>query len=357
MTLKVAAAGAACGQGKQEIYDLEKIKALPIIPLGEQLGAVLTKGAMALCIFPGHIERTPSLHFESRKNTCFCFGCRRGGSVIDLVKIVRDCDFKDAVRWLADIDQAQLAKPKPIRRTVEYQTPVKHDGVEYLPDLEVYASIMKCSPLQTDGRLYLNGRFITDQTIKKFSVGQIPNADHLVASLIHNFGYPRCEKSGVLAASSTPSCPRLVFRSQHIVFPFLNGEVATYLQARSLSPSMGSPKYIGLRGVRRPVFNLPNVAKSRAIWLCEGIVDVLSAYELNKPAIGLLGASTTLRPDELDFLSGKTIYIVGDNDRAGRTMVKRLRNQFVSRRIISVIQTLPPGTNDLNEHLVKTRRK
>src|SRR5258708_5498556 len=53
----------------------------------------------ALC--PFHQEKTPSFYVSPDKQTFYCFGCQRGGSVIQFVQEYEHIDFPEAVRRLA----------------------------------------------------------------------------------------------------------------------------------------------------------------------------------------------------------------------------------------------------------------
>jgi hypothetical protein len=50
------------------------------------------------CIW--HNEKTPSMHYYKKDNAVHCFGCGRGGDVVDVVQQLMGLDFKDAVRHL-----------------------------------------------------------------------------------------------------------------------------------------------------------------------------------------------------------------------------------------------------------------
>lgn len=52
----------------------------------------------ALC--PVHNERTPSLHYYPKTNTCHCFGCKKTFDSIALYQAVHGCDFKTALEAL-----------------------------------------------------------------------------------------------------------------------------------------------------------------------------------------------------------------------------------------------------------------
>ena len=91
-------------QAAQEIrdtVDMDQILAL--------YGYTTGKGRFMRC--PFHGEKTASLKVYSGKKGWHCFGCDRGGSVIDFVKEHEGCDFTTAVRAIDRALQLKLTDP------------------------------------------------------------------------------------------------------------------------------------------------------------------------------------------------------------------------------------------------------
>jgi hypothetical protein len=72
--------------------DIEKAKAVPITQLVE------FKRNVAKCVW--HNERSPSMHYYKNKNKVYCFGCQKGGDVIDVAMAIWKCDIKEAINKL-----------------------------------------------------------------------------------------------------------------------------------------------------------------------------------------------------------------------------------------------------------------
>lgn len=58
-------------------------------------------GRLKYCC-PLHEEKDPSFTVYERNNSWFCFGCNKGGDVINLIKELENCDFKEAVKILCN---------------------------------------------------------------------------------------------------------------------------------------------------------------------------------------------------------------------------------------------------------------
>jgi hypothetical protein len=56
--------------------------------------------AMIRCQLPGHNDREPSFAVYRRTNSFYCFGCQRGGNIINFIKHLFDFNFIEAVNYL-----------------------------------------------------------------------------------------------------------------------------------------------------------------------------------------------------------------------------------------------------------------
>lgn len=79
---------------REDLKDpIARAKAVPIDTLLPIIGGK-TK-----CIW--HNEKSPSLQYYKESNHVFCFGCRKHGDAIDVVRQMRDCSFIEAVKHLS----------------------------------------------------------------------------------------------------------------------------------------------------------------------------------------------------------------------------------------------------------------
>lgn len=51
------------------------------------------------CFLPGHEDKTPSMQLYPDKDRAWCFGCNRGGDVLDLTAIMLNTDIKGAIEF------------------------------------------------------------------------------------------------------------------------------------------------------------------------------------------------------------------------------------------------------------------
>ncbi|GAE89098.1 CHC2 zinc finger domain-containing protein [Acetivibrio straminisolvens] len=64
------------------------------------------KNYFGLC--PFHSEKTPSFSVDPSKQLYYCFGCGKGGSVIQFVMDAENLDYIEAIKLLAERARIQL---------------------------------------------------------------------------------------------------------------------------------------------------------------------------------------------------------------------------------------------------------
>ena len=62
---------------------------------------LISKGGSYWGCCPFHSEKTPSFHVLPDKQIYYCFGCKKGGGVVNFIMDIENLPFPDAVRFLA----------------------------------------------------------------------------------------------------------------------------------------------------------------------------------------------------------------------------------------------------------------
>ena len=85
----------------------EIIAANPLLDYCQAQGWQLKKdGPRWKCLCPLHDEDSPSFTINPEKGLWNCFGCKTGGSVIDLHAKLRGLSIGEAMRDLAEVSRA-----------------------------------------------------------------------------------------------------------------------------------------------------------------------------------------------------------------------------------------------------------
>jgi DNA primase len=339
------------------MFDIDEIKSIPIAAVAGDLGFRLSASGGGRCRLPGHQDHNPSFSLRGATNTFRCFACNRSGSVIDLVIEMLGLDFRGACQWLSErylSGYAEAARPWVHRQARQPSTktlgsPSAPLDPEVAPDPEVYSWILERSPLRHAGQSYMEHRGIRPATLARFRVGQIDDSCELFRSTSDRFGQNRLMRCGLTKAGRWGD--ELVFPTGYLLFPFVVRGVVTYLQARRTDADHYR-RWICLAKLPPPIFNVDVMTpKNTTITICEGVTDVLSAYELGMPALGFLGAGGRFDAGVFASLEGHNVAVVGDADPAGSAFARRLVRELGARGITAVTKRLPAGCNDLNDYL------
>ena len=284
------------------------------------------KGGSYWACCPFHNEKTPSFHCDKAKQFYHCFGCGKGGSVINFIMEIENLSFPDAVEFLAR--RAGMEVPDDGDRE-------KRDRRARLLDLNRAAARFFFSALTAPGgkpaQDYIVKREIAPATVKSFGLGFAPDSFYALSDSMHEKGFQDFEliDAGLANANKSGKGVHDVFRNR-LMFPVIDvrGNVIGF-SGRILGD--GEPKYLNSR--ETPVFsksrnlfalNLAKKSKNGYILLTEGNIDVVSLHQAGfDSAVASLG--TSLTPEQARLISryAGEVVIAYDNDGAGQKAAQR----------------------------------
>ncbi|OYV97856.1 MAG: DNA primase, partial [Acidobacteria bacterium 21-70-11] len=136
--------------------------------VGEHLTLRKTgRNYVGLC--PFHGEKTGSFNVSREKGTYYCFGCKRGGDVIDFVMEMERVTFAEAVERLADRFGIRLPPASPEARR-------RRDEQEQLADVMEAAQAVFARQLSQDRpRAFLERRGVPLDVAAEFGLGYARN--------------------------------------------------------------------------------------------------------------------------------------------------------------------------------------
>ena len=309
-----------------------------------------------------HDDNKPSFEVKTPGNRWRCYGCDRGGGSIDFVKTYKALSFLEAKRWLAGhAGISSSASPRP--RTNTPRKLIKPYKTEYRsetpPDHDVYEQLLQVAVLKPSGRQYLMERCISSTTIATFGIGQVTDPYAILKTLLNSYSFARLNDAGLLTTHSTLRNPRFLFPAESLLFPFFEHGRVAYLQARVIKSFDSTKKWRNLNRRTPRIYNVDALidSKASALDICEGVIDTLSAIELGRRAIGLMGIGFTLSTDQLIRLRGRQVNILLDWDRPGDTKSAELKRKMRRLGIVSTRKNRPsPRAQDLNEYLVELNK-
>ena len=268
---------------------------------------------------PFHNEKTPSFHVLPDKQFYHCFGCKKGGGVVNFVMEMEGLTYPDAIRFLAK--RANLPVPEESSDGTEKlrsrMLALNRDAARY------YYSVLQ-SQEGAAVQAYLDKRRIRRGIAVRFGMGAAPDSwDALLTAMTHK-GYTKQELiSAGLAVNGKNGRLYDKFRNR-LMLPVIDvrGDVVGF-GSRVLDKS--EPKYMNTPETltyskRRILYgmNLAKKSKRSNIILCEGNLDVVTLHQAGfDNAVASLGTALTSGHASLLKRYTNEVYLTYDSDGAG----------------------------------------
>ena len=287
----------------------------------------LTKrsGSNLFGLCPFHSEKTPSFSVSPDKQIYHCFGCGKGGGVINFIMEIENLSFPEAVEFLAR--RANLPIPE---QENDRESKKRSRLLALNKDAARFYYEQLSSPDGAPARDYMKRRQIGRTTAVNFGVGFAPDSWDALRGAMRGKGYSDFElfDAGLVRKGRRGGFYD-TFRNR-LMFPVIDvrGNVIGF-SGRILGD--GEPKYMNspetlVFNKSRNLFalNLAKKSKSGYIILSEGNIDVVSLHQAGfDSAVASLG--TSLTPEQARLLSRYTgeVIIAYDNDGAGVKAAQR----------------------------------
>lgn len=282
-----------------------------------RLGKKSGSNMFGLC--PFHSEKTPSFSVSPDKQIYHCFGCGKGGGVINFIMEIENLSFPEAVEFLAKRSGMQMPQEENDRESKKRSRmlALNRDAARFF-----YEQLS--TPPGAAARAYMAKRRIGGATAKNFGIGFAPDTWDSLEKAMRAKGYSDFElfDAGLVRKGKNGGFYD-TFRNR-LMFPVIDvrGNVIGF-SGRILGD--GEPKYMNspetlVFNKSRNLFalNLAKKSKSGYIILSEGNIDVVSLHQAGfDSAVASLG--TSLTPEQARLISRYTnqVIIAYDNDGAG----------------------------------------
>ena len=313
--------------------------------------ALQRKGGNLFGLCPFHNEKTPSFSVSPDKQIYHCFGCKKGGGVINFIMEIENLTFPEAVRFLAkranlpvpEDDGPQDGADRLRRRVLE----LNRDAARWYYDL-------LCSPEGAAVQAYLDKRQIRKSIAVRFGMGASPDRwDGLLTAMTRR-GYTKEE---LLAAGLVVNG-----RNGRLYDKFRNRLMLPVIDTRGDVVGFGSrvidnsePKYMNTTETityskRRILYglNLAKKTKRPNIILCEGNLDVVTLHQAGfDNAVASMGTALPVEQTRLLSRFTKELVLCYDNDNAGQLATQRalelLNNSEFSVKVLKLPNRMVDG--------------
>ena len=313
--------------------------------------ALQRKGGNLFGLCPFHNEKTPSFSVSPDKQIYHCFGCKKGGGVINFIMEIENLTFPEAVRFLAkranlpvpEDDGPQDGADRLRRRVLE----LNRDAARW------YYNLL-CSPGGAAVQAYLNRRQSRKSHAIRFGMGASPDRwDGLLTAMTRR-GYTKEE---LLAAGLVVNG-----KNGRLYDKFRNRLMLPVIDKRGDVVGFGSrvidnsePKYMNTTETityskRRILYglNLAKKTKRPNIILCEGNLDVVTLHQAGfDNAVASMGTALTVEQTRLLSRFTKELVLCYDNDNAGQLATQRalelLNNSEFSVKVLKLPNRMVDG--------------
>ncbi len=313
------------------------------------------KGRRYFGLCPFHNEKSPSFSVEPGKQFFYCFGCNKGGSVIQFVMNIEHLDFLEALKYLAE--RAGINLPEPEDSGEREKARKRKEILELNKEAArfYYACLAGKNGLKAQS--YLNRRGLTEKTIRQFGLGLSPGSwselsNQLLAKgaskeLLLSSGLSLKSKSGDLVDR---------FR-ERIMFPIfdIRGNIIGF-GGRVMDGSQ--PKY--MNSPDTPVYNksrelyglnYARMSASKKLLIVEGYMDVISLHQAGIDfAVASLGTALTQMQAWILKKYSDEVIIAYDADSAGQAATLRGLDILEEAGCRVKVLTIPEG-KDPDEYI------
>lgn len=322
--------------------------------VGEYVNLSKRSGQNLFGLCPFHNEKTASFSVSPSKQIYHCFGCGKGGGVINFIMEIEGFTFPEAVEHLAKRAGMKIPVQEydPDSKKRERILALNRDAARFFFE-------QLSSEKGKKAKAYMASRQLTAQTVKSFGLGFAPDSWDSLEKAMRAKGYSdfelldaglvkRGQKGGFYDA----------FRNR-LMFPVIDvrSDVIGF-SGRILGD--GEPKYLNspetaVFNKGRNLFGLNLAKKSKLgyIILVEGNVDVVMLHQAGfDSAVASLGTSLTDEQARLISRYSNEVVLAYDGDGAGRKAADRAIKIFENLDVKTKVLRMD-GAKDPDEFIKK----
>ena len=307
----------------------ELVNRNPIEDVVGQYVALQRKGSNMFGLCPFHGEKTASFSVAPDKGMYYCFGCHKGGGVINFQMEVEGMSYPDAVRALAK--RVGMEVPEDEQYQSRYRAQERlwalHKEAARFFHGQLYA------PSGAEALNYALGRGMSKSILTTFGVGFAPDTWDSLVRAMRAKGYTEQElkDSGLVTVSQKNGNLLDRFRGR-LMFPIIDvrGNVIGF-GGRIIKNDPNAAKYLNspetlIFNKRKNLFglNLAKKTKQDHMILVEGNIDVVALHQYGfDNAVASLGTSLTEEQATLLTRYTEQVVLIYDGDEAGQRATRR----------------------------------
>ena len=286
------------------------------------------RGVNFIGLCPFHNEKTPSFTVSPSKGIYKCFGCGKGGNVVNFIMDHEHLSYPESLKYLAGKYHIEVEEKEPSEEELRQQDEreslqvVTSFAQKYFSDI-----LFNHAEGKAVGMAYLKERGYREEIIRKFQLGYSREDKNAFTgtALKQNFKREILIRSGLSVERNDELYDRFNGR---VIFPIhsLSGNVLGF-GGRVLRKDDKTAKYVNspeseLYHKSRIVYGIYQARKSITsldkCFLVEGYTDVLSLHQCGVENV-VASSGTALTPEQIRLIKRFTsnVTILYDGDEAG----------------------------------------
>lgn len=284
-------------------------------------------GSNLFGLCPFHGEKTASFSVSPDKGIFYCFGCHKGGSVINFEMEIEGLSYPDAVRALAK--RAGMEVPEDEQYQNRYH--IQERLWALCKEAARFFNTQLYSPVGAEGLAYAQKRGMPKSTLTKFGIGFAPDSWSALCDAMREKGYTEEELKAAGLVSVSQKNGRIFDRFRNrLMFPIIDirGNVIGFggrVMDNSTPKYLNSPETV-IFNKRKNLFalNLAKKSKLGYMILVEGYMDAIALHQYGFDcAVASLGTSLTEEHAALLSRYTEQVMLIYDGDEAGQNATKR----------------------------------
>ena len=301
-------------------------------PIEEVVGQYVSlkrAGANMFGLCPFHGEKTASFSVAPDKGIYYCFGCHKGGGVINFEMEIEGLSYPDAVRALAK--RAGMEVPEDEQYQSRYRQQERLWALHKEAARFFHSKLYE--PQGAAALQYALNRGMSKATLINFGIGYAPDSWSELVDALRKKGYTNEElnASGLVTVSKKNGNLFDRFRDR-LMFPIIDvrGNVIGF-GGRIMKNDPNAAKYLNspetmIFNKRKNLFGLNMAKKSKLgyLILVEGYMDAIALHQYGFDcAVASLGTSLTEEHAVLLSKYTEQVVLIYDGDEAGQRAAQR----------------------------------
>ncbi len=325
-----------------------------IVEVIQEFVSLKKRGTNYIGLCPFHHEKTPSFNVSLSKGIYKCFGCGKGGSVVNFLMEHEHLSYPDALKYLARKYHIEVVEKELTDEEKQQQS--ERESLQVLTDWaqKFFSRMLLQHPEGREiGMSYFRERGFRDDTIKTYQLGFCPDERGIMSKAALQAGYKKefLLKSGLSVERNNELFDRFSGRA---IFPIhgISGNVIGF-GGRILKSGEKTAKYLNspeseIYHKSRVVYGIfqakREVISGDKCYLVEGYTDVLSMYQAGIRNV-VASSGTALTPDQIRLIKRFTskVTVIYDGDEAGIKASIRGIDLLLEEGMDVHVVALPPG--------------